>query len=452
MERLSGCLAVLQAGGKGTRMRELTGDRLPKPMLKLGGRTMLEWQVLNLRRYGLTEFVIIVGHLGEQIETYFGDGSLLSVHIRYIAEPEPLGSGGALAYLRNSLAGFKHVLVVLGDVMFDINLPRFVSFHEAAGAAVTLLVHPNAHPQDSDLVVLEEPEPDPDQPVLGALGGRVLHFDDKANVRDYYFENCVNAGLYLLEPGVVQSLGEARPMDLERDILLPYLDEGRLFGYRTTEYVKDAGTPARFRAAEADLAAGKWASRNLELPQKAVFLDRDGTLNTYRGLITSPDEIYLLPGAAEAVRLLNASQYLVIIVTNQPVVARGMCGIRDVLRMHRKLSVMLGEAGAYWDDIIFCPHHPQKGFPEENAFYKRECGCRKPKAGMVDVMAKRWHIDLSKSWLIGDTFRDVECARNAGMRSILVHSGENTETGQAEPDLEAEDILGAVKVVLMKEI
>ncbi len=451
MKKVSDCLAVLQAGGKGTRMRELTGDRLPKPLLRLGGRPMLEWQVRNLKKYGLTEFVIIVGHLGEQIEAELGDGSRLDVHIRYIAEQEPLGSGGALTYLRNELGDFRHVLVALGDVIFDIDLLRFVSFHETSGAAATLLVHPNAHPQDSDLVVLEHPEAKPDHPVTCALGGRVLHFDDKANVRDYYFENCVNAGLYLLEPEVVQGLGEARQMDLERDILLPYLEEGRLFGYRTTEYVKDAGTPARFRAAEADMYSGIWASKNLELPQKAVFLDRDGTLNTYRGLITSPDEIYLLPGAAEAVRLLNASKYLVIVVTNQPVVARGMCDIDDVLRINRCLSSILGKAGAYWDDIVFCPHHPHKGFPEENPLYKRVCNCRKPKTGMLDIMADRWHIALSKSWLIGDSSRDIECAKNAGMKSVLVHSGEHLRTDRMKPDYNALDILEAVKTILLEE-
>lgn len=449
MEKVSQCLAVLQAGGKGTRMRELTGDRLPKPLLRLGGRPMLEWQVRNLKKYGLTEFVIIVGHLGEQIEAYFGDGSQFGVHIRYIMEQEPLGSGGALAYLRNSLGGFKHLLVALGDVMFDIDLPRFVDFHEAAGAAATLLVHPNAHPQDSDLIVLEEPVYDIGSPIPGSYCGRVLRFDDKASARNYYYDNCVNAGLYMLEPEVVQGLGEARRLDLEREVLLPYLAQGRLFGYRTTEYVKDAGTPARFRAAEAELAAGIWAEKNLEQPQRAIFFDRDGTLNVYRGLISVPEELDLLPGAADAVRLVNGSGRLALVVSNQPTVARGMCSVAGVQEINRRLGVLLGNEGAYLDDIVFCPHHPERGYPEENPAYKIPCHCRKPDTGMVEVLAKRWNIDTGRSWLVGDSSRDVECGQKAGLRTALVLTGEDrAEDCRFAPDLVADDVLAAVKRIL----
>lgn len=453
MEKVSRCLAVLQAGGKGTRMRELTNDRLPKPLLRLGGRPMLEWQVKNLRKCGLTEFVMIVGHLGEQIEAYFGDGSRFNVHIRYIVEQKPLGSGGALAYLRDTLEGFRHVLVTLGDVMFDIDLQRFVSFHEEAGAAATMLVHPNAHPQDSDLVVLEELETEPYTPVLGALGGRVLNFDDKKNVRSYYYENCVNAGLYLLEPEVLQGLGEVCPMDLERDILLPYLAQGRLYAYRTTEYVKDVGTPKRFRAAETELAIGSWAARNLEQPQRAIFFDRDGTLNVYRGLISEPEQMDLLPGAAEAVHLVNGSGRLALVVTNQPVVARGMCSVERVREIHRRLGVLLGNEGSYLDDIAFCPHHPDSGYPEENPIYKMHCHCRKPDTGMVEALAERWHIDLGRSWLVGDSSRDVECGQRAGLRTALVLTGESKpEDFCAAPDLVADDVLAAVKQILEADL
>lgn len=450
MENSLDCLAVLQAGGKGTRMRPLTGDRLPKPLLQLGGRPMLEWQVLNLRKYGVTEFVIIVGYLGEQIMGYFGDGSRLGVHIRYIAEKEPLGSGGALAYLWDSVASFRHILVTLGDVMFDVNLPRFVAFHEASGATATLLVHPNAHPQDSDLIVLAETEPSVAEPVVLPSGGRVEHFDDKHNVRGYFYGNCVNAGLYLLEPEVIASLPEPAPRDLERDILLPYMQQGRLYAYRTTEYVKDAGTPERFCAAEKELAAGGWQARNLARPQKAVFLDRDGTLNSYRGLIAHPEDLELLSGAAEAVRLLNESGYLAILVTNQPVVARGLCSVAEVQNMHRKLEVLLGREGAYLDDIVFCPHHPDKGYPEENPAYKITCSCRKPKTGMLEMMAARHNLDISQSWLVGDSTADIQAGINAGLRTVLVHTGEAGKDGKyaGRPYAEADDVLAAVKLIM----
>lgn len=449
MKALSDCLAVLQAGGKGTRMLSLTGDKVPKPLLMLGGRPMLEWQIVNLHKYGIREFVIIVGHLGDQIERYFGDGSGLGVHIRYIVEKEPLGSGGALVYLKEMLQDIRHILIALGDVMFDIDVLRFVAFHERSEALATLLVHPNAHPQDSDLIVLEEPTIDVQEPVMGCLGGRVVGFDDKTNLRNDSYENCVNAGLYLLEPEVVQGLDEVKPLDLEREILLPYLDQGKLFGYRTTEYVKDAGTPKRFHAAESELEAGIWAAKNLGHLQRGIFFDRDGTLNAYRGLISRPEEIDLLPEAAEAVRMVNASGRLAMLVSNQPVVARGLCTVARVQEIHRRLGVLLGREGAYLDDIVFCPHHPDRGFPEESPEYKIPCHCRKPGTGMVKALAERWNIDLTQSWLIGDSVRDIECGKRAGMRTALVLTGEDgPEECPNPPDIVADHVLEAVMQIL----
>ncbi|SEH27971.1 HAD-IIIA family hydrolase [Selenomonas sp. KH1T6] len=428
--------AVIQAGGKGTRMRELTGDRIPKPMLELGGKPMIQWQVENLKKYGIREFVFIIGHLGEKVKDYFGDGTAFGVHISYVEENEPLGSGGALCYLKD-MVGASDVLLVFGDVMFDIDAPRLLGFHEEKQAGVTLLVHPNAHPQDSDLVVMDE-------------NSKVLRFDFAKNQRDYYYDNCVNAGIYVLANEVIKSLGEPAPLDLEKELFRSALEDGKIYGYRTTEYVKDAGTPKRFRAVERELLQGVWQSRNLESPQKCVFLDRDGTLNIYKGLISSPEELELEAGVAEAIALLNAAGYLAIIVTNQPVVARGLCSMEEVREIHKKLSVLLGEQGAYLDDMIFCPHHPDKGYPEENPAYKIPCHCRKPDTGMVEEMAEKHHVDIKSSWFVGDTTVDIKTGQNAGLHTALVKTGEAGKDGKYEvqAELEAENLLDAVKKIL----
>ncbi len=428
--------AVIQAGGKGTRMRELTQDRIPKPMLELGGKPMILWQVENLRKYGIKEFIFIIGHLGEKVKEYFGDGASFGVHIRYIEEKVPLGSGGALCWLKE-MVGDHEVLLVFGDVMFDIDVPRLLSFHEEKEAEVTLLVHPNAHPKDSDLVVMDE-------------NSKVLRFDFAKNMRDYYYDNCVNAGIYVLGSSLVKSLGEPKPLDLEKELFKDSLERGKIYGYSTTEYVKDAGTPKRFRAVESELLQGVWQRRNLENPQKCVFLDRDGTLNKYRGLVSRPDALELEDGAAEAIALLNASGYLAILVTNQPVVARGLCSMEDVREIHRKLVTLLGGQGAYLDDIIFCPHHPDKGYPEENPAYKIPCHCRKPATGMIEEMVKKHHIDVTASWFIGDTTVDVQTGRNAGIRTILVKTGEAGRDGKydVQPDWEAESMLEAAKKIV----
>lgn len=428
--------AVIQAGGKGTRMRELTQDRIPKPMLELGGRPMILWQVENLKRYGIKEFIFIIGHLGEKVKEYFGNGEAFGVHIRYIEEREPLGSGGALCFLKD-MVDDNEVLLVFGDVMFDIYVPRLLSFHEEKEAEVTLLVHPNAHPKDSDLVVMDETD-------------KVIRFDFAKNMRDYYYDNCVNAGIYVLGNSLIKSLGDPKPLDLEKELFKASLEAGKIYGYGTTEYVKDAGTPKRFWAVESELLQGVWQRRNLESPQKCVFLDRDGTLNKYRGLISKPEELELEDRAAEAIALLNASGYLAILVTNQPVVARGLCSIEKVREIHRKLVTLLGEAGAYLDDIVFCPHHPDKGYPEENPAYKIPCHCRKPATGMIEAMVKKHHIDVSRSWFVGDTTVDVLTGKNAGLKTVLVKTGKAGKDGKYDvrANIESSDLPCAVEKIL----
>lgn len=429
-------IAVIQAGGKGTRLRALTNDKIPKPLMEINGKPMLEWQIENLTRYGIRETVIIVGHLGEKIQEYFGNGDKWGIRIEYIKEEKPLGSGGALYFLKDKKN--TDFIFIFGDVMFDLDWARFIRFHEQKGGWATLLVHPNSHPYDSDLVIMGD-------------GNKVAGFDYKDSRRNDYYDNCVNAGLYILKADILSDFLEEKYLDLEKDVLPKLISQGVVYGYKTPEYVKDAGTPERFMAVSGEQKKGIWNIRNLENMQRCIFLDRDGTLNKYNGLISAPDELELEETAAEAVRLINESGYLAIVVTNQPVVARGMCDIDMIEKVHRKLGVLLGEKGAYLDDIVFCPHHPDKGYQGENAKYKIKCGCRKPLTGMIDEMTKKYHIDRMQSYVIGDTTTDIQLGENAGIKTILVHTGQAGTDRKYEicADMEAENLLEAVKKILV---
>lgn len=431
-------MAVIQAGGKGTRMRSLTNDKIPKPLLEINGKPMLQWQIENLIRYGIREVVIIIGHLGEKIQEYFGDGDKWGIQIGYIKEEEPLGSAGALYHLKDRKK--KDLLFIFGDVMFDLDWGRFISFHEKKGGSATLLVHPNSHPYDSDLVMMREEN-------------KVTGFAYKGSRSADHYDNNVNAGLYILKEAVLDVVEEERYYDLEKDVLPELIAKGAVFGYKTPEYVKDAGTPERFKAVSVEQKKGIWESRNLENPQRCIFLDRDGTLNRYRGLISTPEELELEEKAAQAVRMINGSGYLAIVVTNQPVVARGMCSIDTVEEIHRKMETLLGEKGAYLDDIMFCPHHPDRGYQGENTAYKIVCGCRKPLTGMIDKMVERYHIDRARSYVVGDTTIDIQLGKNAGIKTVLVHTGQAGLDGKYDvcADLEAEDLLEAVRKILASD-
>ena len=343
--------AVIMAGGKGTRLSSITNDEIPKPMVRLNGKPILEYQLECLKRNGITDIFFIVGHLGEKIEEYFADGSKWGVQISYIYEKEPLGTAGAFYYLKEKVQ--NDFLVTFGDLIFDFSVERFLRFHEERKAKISLLVHPNAHPYDSDLLRLDKNQ-------------KVQEWDSKNNVRDYYYQNIVNSGIYILNESVLRMFTESKKMDLEKDIIFPMINtDSGVFGYCTSEFVKDVGTPERLRATEKDLTNGIVYAKNFSNKQKAVFLDRDGTINKYRGLISEAELFELEEGVAEAIRILNQSEYLTIVVTNQPVVARGLCHIQDVEEIHNKMETLLGEKGAYVDGIKYCPHHPDRGYPSE---------------------------------------------------------------------------------------
>lgn len=128
----------------------------------------------------------------------------------------------------------------------------------------------------------------------------------------------------------------------------------------------------------------------------------------------------MLPGVAEAVSKINASGYLSIVVTNQPMIAKGFVSREEVEQTNKTMETRLGEERAYLDGIYFCPHHPEKGFPGEVPELKIECDCRKPKIGLFRQAAKDFNIDFSRSWMIGDRESDMQAGKNAGCRTILV--------------------------------
>ena len=429
--------AVIMAGGKGTRLRAITNDEIPKPMAPVADKPILEWQVECLRRQGVTDIVMIIGHLGHKIREHFGNGEDFGISIQYIEETTPLGTAGALSMLPPFLTGDSFFLV-FGDVLFDIDLSRMEQFHREKSALATLFVHPNVHPFDSDLVVCGD-------------DGRVLKFDSKHNVRDYWYHNCVNAGFYLLNRAICGRVPKNTKVDLEKQLLSGLIDEGQaVYGYHSPEYIKDVGTVERIQKAEIELTSGFISGRCLNQKQKAIFLDRDGTINRKNGLVYQEEQFELEPCTVEAIRKINASGYLAIVVTNQPVVARGLCEIEDVERIHRKMETILGREGVYLDDIRFCPHHPDKGYPEENPAYKIPCHCRKPDIGMIKDCAAAYNIDLSQSWLVGDTTVDVQTGKNAGTKTALVLTGDagNDKKYDAIPDLVCKDLLDAVNQIL----
>ena len=414
---------IIMAGGRGSRIASIKSD-VPKPMIEICGKPILEWQIENLKTCGLTDITLVVGYLGHVIQDYFGDGSKFGVNISYYAEESPLGTAGALFKMKGLTQDF---LLLCGDVILNVDFNRFIEFHKAHEAWASLMVHPNGHPYDSSLLVTEVLPPQ-EKGGMPSDTHRVIRWMNKEDERSFY-KNRVNAGIEIISPELLrETMRHFVPrhpetpdkLDLDRDVLKPNIISGKIFAYDTPEYIKDMGTPERFFEVEKDIQSGKVKARNLSQKQKAIFLDRDGTINKYVGFLTNPEQFELIPGVAEAVKMINKSGYLAIVVTNQPVIARGECTWQELQAIHDKMETELGKDGAFIDAIYVCPHHPDKGFEGERPEYKKDCDCRKPKPGLMLQAAKDFNIDLSLSYMIGDSERDIEAGMSAGCKEAFL--------------------------------
>lgn len=404
--------AVIMAGGRGTRISSVASD-IPKPMIKIENVPVLEREIECLRNQGFTDLIITVSHLGHIIINYFSDGSGVSpvtgkpfgVHIEYFVEEVPLGNAGALYKLKDKLT--EDFLLLNADAIFDVDFNRFVSYHKAKGGLVTLFTHPNSHPYDSGLIIADK-------------NGAVEKWLAKEDERPQWYRNRVNAGLHVISPKVLETEITTPKIDLDRQLLKPLAGTEKMFCYDSPEYVKDMGTPDRYEAVCKDFRDGRVLAKNLKNKQKAVFLDRDGTINKYVGFLKNIDDFELIDGVSEAIKKINASGYLAIVVTNQPVIARGEISFEELEQIHNKMETLLGAEGAYLDAIYFCPHHPHKGFEGERLELKFDCECRKPKPGMLLKAAKDFNIDLNQSWMVGDGENDIQAGRTAGCKTALI--------------------------------
>jgi D,D-heptose 1,7-bisphosphate phosphatase len=426
---------VILAGGSGTRLSSISGD-LPKPMVPVMNKPLLQHIVEQCAKFDFLDVHLLVSYCADFIEEYFGDGSEYGVSIKYHREETQRGTAGALLDVLPELS--NQFLVLYGDTYFDVELSKFWDFHIEHGGDASLFLHPNDHPQDSDLV-----EVDDDFKITAIYG-----YPHDSSLR----RNLVNAAIYMVKSSAITDvvLSTERP-DIAKELFPLMLERGKdLYGYLSTEYLKDMGTPERLRGVERDIRSGKVMALKYRTKKKALFLDRDGVINREVDHLSDPDQFELLSGVGEAIRKANRAAVLVVVVTNQPVIARGKLS-KDGLRLiHNKMETLLGKEGAYIDHIYYCPHHPDSGFSGEVKALKRVCDCRKPQTGSFLQAAKEMNISLENSWMVGDSTADILAGERAGAQTILVKSGYGgkDEKYDVEPNFIVNDLSSAVDLVL----
>ena len=401
---------VIIAGGKGTR---LGLKDIPKPMVKIGDKPLLEHQIDLAKRYGVDEVFILSGHLANVIEEYFEDGSKFGVKIHHVVEPYPLGTAGSLKLLEGKLN--DRFLVFYGDVVMDFDIASFVEFDKQYNSIGTTIIHPNDHPYDSDLLEINK-------------NNKVTKVLPKPHKDGEYYQNLVNAAVYIFSPKIFEYIEEGVSQDFGKHILPKVVKAGEtLIGYKTPEYIKDMGTADRFEAVKNDFLTGKVARLNKQNERPCIFLDREGVINKDMG--------------SKPIKSINKSDYLAVVVTNQPMIAKGFVTFEEVENTHKKMETLLGEQHAYLNGIYYCPHHPEKGFDGEIKELKINCECRKPKAGMLFRATKDLNIDLEHSWMIGDSQRDIEAGKNANCKTISIKEDFGA-------DYIAQDLKDAVNYIL----
>ena len=430
--------AVILAGGRGTRLYPLT-KKIPKLLIKIGDKPIIEHQVVLLRKYGIKEIWVLLGIFGDQIKEYLKDGKKLGVNIRYRQEEKPLGTAGALRQLENDIK--EDFLVLSGDVMMDFNVRRFINWHkEKKGKIGSIIVHSNDHPFDSDLVEVDN-------------AGKIISLLKRPHPPEGIFHNLSIASVFIFSPKIFKYIPLGKKSDFEKDILpLLLKSKERVFAYNTPEYFKDMGTPERLRKVKQDYLSGKIKRLNLKNKRKAVFLDRDGVINKEVDQLSKMKDLKVYNFAAKAIKKINDSDYLTILVTNQPMIAKGFMTEADLNEMHKKMETILGLKGAKIDAIYYCPHHPEKGFLGEVPALKIRCNCRKPKTGLFLKAKKEFNIDFEKSFLIGDQVNDILAGKKIGCKTILVKTGygKRSKSILTRPDFIAKNLLEAVDGIIVK--
>lgn len=392
--------AIVLAGGFGTRLRPCVND-LPKPLAPINGRPFLAYLLDYLYVNGVHRAIISTGYMSEKIKEAFGN-RYRGMTVEYCREETPLGTGGAIKKAIGMCRG-EYAAVINGDTFYDVDLAEMQRIHESSGCPITLAAKKLTNIERSGFLEVQN----------GMLSG----FLEKGASG----EGLINGGIYFIDKNALDGISEEK-FSFEKQVL-----ENQLFPVRVFEsdaYFIDIGIPEEFARANAE--SGMLKTRR---KRKAVFLDRDGTLNVDTGHLYRTQDFEFLPDADKAVARMKEKGYLAIVVTNQAGIAKNLYKTEDADNLHGYIDSLLYEKySVVADGYYYCPHHPEAVLEE----YRSVCLCRKPEAGLIlkavsDFEGIGIEIDLENSFLAGNRRSDLLAGIKAGITNIVL-------IGSDEPD------------------
>lgn len=365
--------AIILAGGMGTRLREVVAD-VPKPMALVGGKPFL-WHILGwLAKFNCSRIIISSGYKSETISDFFGD-SFNGIPLDYAVEEKALGTGGAVKFSLERTAS-EDVLIVNGDTWFPVDLEEFISFHRNAESHFT--------------IALKRMKDFSRYGSVDCSGNRILRFNEKKFCSD----GLINGGIYLMNRHFLDRFRLPDVFSLEKDLLEAAAGEGILRCLEFSEPFIDIGIPEDFRKAQTMFR------------RKALFIDRDGVINVDKVHVYRKEDFEFNEGIFELCRKYMEGGYLIIVITNQAGIAKGLYGEKDFDILTRWMLEQFSGQGIEISGVYHCPHHPD---------YTGPCQCRKPEPGMILRAVRDFDLDIAECLLIGDKETDLEAGRRAGI-------------------------------------
>ena len=422
--------AVIICGGKGSRLKSTIGNT-PKALVKFNKKENLKRQIEILKKSGIKNFVFLVNNFEYEISNFlkknFTDKFIIHKDKDYY------GTGGCLYSAKKYLK--KNFLIIYSDIYFNFNFNRFIKSSIKKKSILSCVVHANDHPHDSDTVNLNK------------------DFYIKKIIKKNGHENKINnaiSGIYFADKKILKSIKftKNKSYDLVNDIFVKLIKKKyHIYSYKSIEYIKDFGTPERIRRVKSDIKKNRIKNLDYFYKTKAVFLDRDGVINKENKNIKTLKNFKIFPSALLAIKKLNENKIPCFVVTNQSGLAKEEFTLSDFFKVTFKLDKRLSEIGAYIDDFLVCPHFTNKRYKNLNeSFFSSH---RKPNSGMINTFVKKYGIDRNKSFMVGDSDRDILAGKNAGLKTILVQSPKiNDYRINVTPNFRTNNLKLAVGIIL----
>lgn len=395
---------VVLMGGLGTRLGNLTKAH-PKSMMDAEGLPFFDYELFLLKRAGFDKMLFLTGYESDEIEKYYGDGSGVGVNITYCRDGEKLlGTGGAVRRAYEYLD--DEFMLIYGDSFMDIDYSETLYRYEKAkadGATCLMTVMKNEGRFDKSNCVVRDGK---------------LKLYDKNNTSpemDY-----IDYGISIYKKSLFEAFPEGEAFDIAviqheesvKGTCAVHIVNNRFFEIGRPESLEE------FRA---------YVKRRFYEPHPAVFLDRDGVINEIvfnedTEQLDSPldfSEFEFVPYAREALDIISRKGYYIFVVTNQPAAAKGKTTLEKLYDINTAFVGELASEGIIINDVYMCPHHP-KGSERGDKSLIRECECRKPKAGLIEVGKEAYNIDLASSYMVGDSYTDILAGRAAGLNTVFI--------------------------------